>query len=153
MDLLESVREKADTDEVERRLEQRRAALIREIENAREAKDWSQAELAEKMGKEPSQITRLLKREANPTLRTLVEFEAALARELFTVNSNIKYKLKDRHLGEGQIVTSQTQKHGSVPAGTHRSIRNRAREGDLAGNYEDVLGEITTDNKHNSGTA
>lgn len=92
MSLLEELDDEVDIDDVERRMGQRRMALIQQINEALERKGWSQARLAEEMGKEDSQITRLLSPTSNPTLRTLVEIEKALGQDLFTINRNIKYK-------------------------------------------------------------
>lgn len=93
MSLLDEITEQVDVSDVDIRLEQRRMALISQINEYLEEKNWSQSDLAEEMGKEDSQITRLLSPTSNPTLKTLVEIESALERKLFTVHRNIKYSL------------------------------------------------------------
>jgi transcriptional regulator with XRE-family HTH domain len=52
----------------------------------------SQRELAEKMGKKESYISRILSGDANPTLKTIAELEVALGEDVigFTVEKNIK---------------------------------------------------------------
>lgn len=92
MSLLDEITEEVEVDEVDLRLEQRRMALINQINEYLEEKGWDQSDLAEKMGKENSQITRLLSPTTNPTLKTIVEIESALERNLFTVHRNLKYK-------------------------------------------------------------
>jgi len=93
MSLLDQITDEVDVAEVDLRLEQRRMALINQISEYLEEKGWSQSDLAEEMGKEDSQITRLLSPTTNPTLKTIVEIESALGRNLFTVHRNIKYSL------------------------------------------------------------
>jgi transcriptional regulator with XRE-family HTH domain len=52
----------------------------------------TQRELAEKMGKKESYISRILSGDANPTLKTIVELEVALGEDVigFTLEKNIE---------------------------------------------------------------
>lgn len=141
MSLLDEIDKKTDINDVSIRLEQRRMALIQEIEEALERLGWEQKDLAEAMGKEDSQITRLLSPSSNPTLKTLVEIESALDQDLFTVNRNIKYKIKARHLGENQalVATSQPRESGTsigITSGQEKSPP-------IPGSYEDVKGRFS----------
>lgn len=152
MSLLDEIANAVGVSEAQRRLEQRRAALIQEIEEALDELGWSRKDLADAMGKKPSQVTRLLKRGTNPTLKTLAEVEAALDRELFTVNRNIKYKLRDRDLAEGQMVISQSSESGQELAGTARTFPEQVEEEEYAGSYKDVLKTLNLDSGDDSGT-
>lgn len=55
------------------------------IEQLREKRQMSKADLAEAVGVKPSQISRLLSGVANPTLKTIVRLEQALGAEVITV--------------------------------------------------------------------
>jgi len=139
MSLLDQLVENSDLDDFDIRLEQRRMALIQQINESLERKGWSQSDLAEKMGKQNSQVTRLLSPTSNPTLKTIVEIEAALDEELLTVNRNIKFKIKDRHLGKNQYLS---QRSGTItsPSG---------EDGPRPGSYEDVKMRVHTQ-KHST---
>ncbi|NTW53399.1 MAG: helix-turn-helix transcriptional regulator [Chlorobaculum sp.] len=52
----------------------------------------TQRELAEKMGKKESYISRILSGDANPTLKTIAELEVALGEDViaFTLEKNIE---------------------------------------------------------------
>lgn len=89
MSLLEEITTRVDIDDTTVRLEQRRMALINQIHDYLEEMDLTQGDLAERMGKQDSQITRLLSSDSNPTLKTIVEIESALGKKLFTVQRNI----------------------------------------------------------------
>jgi len=45
----------------------------------------SQRQLAEKLGKKESYVSRVLSGSANPTLKTMVEFEVALGQDIFSI--------------------------------------------------------------------
>ena len=130
MSLLEEINEDVDVDNVEIRLGQRRMALIQQINEALERRDWTQRRLAEEMGKEDSQITRLLSPRSNPTLRTLIEVEEALGEDLFTVNRNLKYKERPEIITESERSDSRDV--------TAEELATEAGPGNLAGSYEDV---------------
>jgi transcriptional regulator with XRE-family HTH domain len=130
MSLLEEINEDVDVDNVEIRLGQRRMALIQQINEALERRDWTQRRLAEEMGKEDSQITRLLSPRSNPTLRTLIEVEEALGEDLFTVNRNLKYKERPEIITESERSDSRDV--------TAEELATEADPGNLAGSYEDV---------------
>ncbi len=53
-----------------------------------EQKGWTQKELAEKMGKKPSEINRWLKGEHNFTLRSIAKLEAELGEPILAVYTN-----------------------------------------------------------------
>jgi transcriptional regulator with XRE-family HTH domain len=153
MSLLDEITDQSEeVDDLDLRLEERRMALIQQINEALERKGWTQSRLAEEMGKEDSQVTRLLSPESNPTLKTLVEFEVALDRDLFTVNRNIKFKVEERHLQEGQIIVSQAGEGVSGRPDTASSIEQRVRQGDIAGNYDQVKDNLALDSGKTSGT-
>lgn len=130
MSLLKEINEEVDVDEVELRLGQRRMALIQQINEALERKGWTQARLADEMGKEDSQITRLLSPTSNPTLRTLVEIEEALGQDLITVNRNLKYKKRP------ELIT-KSERSGSRNV-TAEELAEEEDSGGFAGDYEDV---------------
>lgn len=150
MSLLEEITDDVDVDDVELRMSQRRMALIQQINEALERKGWTQARLAGEMGKEDSQITRLLSPTSNPTLRTLVEIENALDCELFTVNRNVQYKLEEiPSLNRKEMFSQSQEKDGSSSGINYRKT---------PGNYQNQkgrgeLGESDFDNRHTSGTA
>ncbi|KZK74439.1 MAG: hypothetical protein A3K90_08735 [Pelodictyon luteolum] len=45
----------------------------------------SQRQLAEQLGKKESYVSRVLSGSANPTLKTMVEFEVALGQDIFSI--------------------------------------------------------------------
>jgi transcriptional regulator with XRE-family HTH domain len=130
MSLLKEINEEVDVDEAELRLGQRRMALIQQINEALERKGWTQARLADEMGKKDSQITRLLSPTSNPTLRTLVEIEEALGQDLITVNRNLKYKKRP------ELIT-KSERSGSRNV-TAEELAEEEGSGGFAGDYEDV---------------
>jgi transcriptional regulator with XRE-family HTH domain len=134
MSLLEEITSEVGVDDVDLRLEQRRMALIQQIKELLEQKGWSRRRLAEEMGKEDSQITRLLSPSSNPTLKTLVEIESALDRELFTVNRNIerKHSFEDVPV-EVRIVKSNISKSQNLVGehGWKRALRGAQSKNDF----------------------
>jgi len=57
-----------------------------------EEKGWTQKELAEKMGKKPSEINRWLRGEHNFTLRSIAKLEAELGEPILAVYTNKEEK-------------------------------------------------------------
>jgi len=57
-----------------------------------EEKGWTQKELAEKMGKKPSEINRWLRGEYNFTLRSIAKLEAELGEPILAVYTNKEEK-------------------------------------------------------------
>lgn len=73
------------------------AAVLSALEEAREKRDLSKAEVARRMGRKPEAVSRLLRGAgANPTLATLVELADALEIE---INLTITERPKRRRRG------------------------------------------------------
>lgn len=67
--------------------------LVVRIHELLEAKGWSQKDLAERMGKSPSEISKWLSGEHNFTLRSLAKLEVELGEDLIQIPvSNSKRK-------------------------------------------------------------
>lgn len=103
MSELNEIIQEAGVDNLTMRQERRRIAFVQQVKEYLEEEGLSQAELAQRMGKEDSQISRLLSPEGNPTLETIAEVESALERDIFTFHRNIKYKFKHRGSKENII--------------------------------------------------
>jgi transcriptional regulator with XRE-family HTH domain len=63
------------------------AAIIARVHEILQEKGLSQRELAERMGKNPSELSRWLHGEHNLTLRSLAKLEAELEEDIITVQS------------------------------------------------------------------
>tara|TARA_R110002049_G_scaffold227850_2_gene399977 strand:- start:509 stop:904 length:396 start_codon:yes stop_codon:yes gene_type:complete len=59
--------------------------LIFRINDLIDAKGWSKKDLAEKMGKKPSDLSRMLGGKHNPTLKSIALLSAALEEELIYI--------------------------------------------------------------------
>ena len=55
-----------------------------------ESTGMTQRELAEKLGKKESYVSRILAGWSNPTLKTIVEFEVALGKDILDFNLDVK---------------------------------------------------------------
>lgn len=55
-----------------------------------ESTGMTQRELAEKLGKKESYVSRMLAGWSNPTLKTIVEFEVALGKDIVDFNLDVK---------------------------------------------------------------
>lgn len=69
--------------------------LVVRINNLLKEKGYSQKDLAEKLGKKPSEISKWLKGEHNFTLRSLAKLEAELGAPLFYVPKTKTFKSVD----------------------------------------------------------
>ncbi|RDD29703.1 hypothetical protein CR161_02720 [Prosthecochloris sp. ZM] len=67
----------------------------------------SQRQLAEQLGKKESYVCRVLSGSANPTLKTMVEFEVALGQDIFTIPYDGKAFSQGRHCRTALIEPGQ----------------------------------------------
>ena len=86
-----------------------------------ESTGMTQRELAEKLGKKESYVSRILAGWSNPTLKTIVEFEVALGKDILDFNLDIKRDQSENTL-RGAALRSARATHRS---GCFRS-RNHA---------------------------
>jgi transcriptional regulator with XRE-family HTH domain len=95
-----------------RRFVDRQGALAVRITEIMQLSGMTQRQLAEKLGKKESYISRIVAGWANPTLRTIVEFEIALGQNVIEIpyqkKSNVSTVIGDDtvwELGEGAKIT------------------------------------------------
>ena len=86
----------------EARSSELRYLLMQNIVRACEAKDggkgWTLSQLAEKLGVNKSQVSRMLSGIANPTLETIAKYEAALETVLLEINREDSYAFAEAGL-------------------------------------------------------
>ena len=63
-----------------------------------ESTGMTQRELAEKLGKKESYVSRILAGWSNPTLKTIVEFEVALGKDILDFNLDVKRDQSEKPL-------------------------------------------------------
>lgn len=83
----------AETPAETRQFVRRYSQLVVRIGEILETRGWSQKDLAEKMGKKPSEISKWLSGEHNLTLRSLAKLEVELGEELIQIPRTTKFKL------------------------------------------------------------
>ncbi len=71
---------------VTRRYVNRQVGLAATVAEVLKSKGMTQRELAEKIGKKESYISRILSGDANPTLKTISELEEALGEDIISFN-------------------------------------------------------------------
>jgi transcriptional regulator with XRE-family HTH domain len=83
----------AETPPETRQFVRRYGQLVTRIADLMEERGWSQKDLAEKMGKSPSEISKWLSGEHNLTLRTLAKLEVELGEDIFSIPKSTKFKV------------------------------------------------------------
>jgi ribosome-binding protein aMBF1 (putative translation factor) len=111
-----------------RRFVERQGAFAVRITEIMHVSGMTQRQLAEKLGKKESYISRIVAGWANPTLKTIVEFEVALGQDVIEIpyqkKSHVSTVIVDDRaweLGEG-VKTTQTP---SLSVGTKIYYINR----------------------------
>jgi len=79
------------------------ANIVVRVNELMKEKGWTQKELAEKMGKKPSEINRWLKGEHNFTLRSIAKLEAELGEPILSVFGS------NRHVDDKEITPDTKQ--------------------------------------------
>jgi len=103
------------------------ADLIFRINDLIDEKGWSKKDLAEKMGKKPSELSRMLGGKQNPTLRSIATISAALGEELVYVP---KRKPIIHSKGKSVVMTSYVNK-----SATYSTLGYQAKQLDVE-NYQ-----------------
>lgn len=70
------------------RLDELKQAIAEQIQRFLEEKGWSQSRFAEELGTNKSFVSRLLAKEYNPTLKTIVELEEVLGQKILRVGNS-----------------------------------------------------------------
>lgn len=81
----------AETPAETRQFVKRYAQLLVRITALLEARGWSQKDLAEKMGKKPSEISKWLNGTHNLTLRSIAKLEIELGEDLIQIPKEHKF--------------------------------------------------------------
>ena len=82
----------------------KRMMLAKQIDKARIAKHWSKKELANRMGKRPSEITKWLSGTHNFTIDTLFDLEQLLDATFVNVEERPKEQVLHFHLSVSSVV-------------------------------------------------
>ena len=82
--LLQSVVESISLDK--RKFVKRQGEFAAKIDELLESTGMTQRELAAKLGKQESYVSKILAGWSNPTLKTIVEFEVALGKDIIDFN-------------------------------------------------------------------
>lgn len=85
---------------------EKRMMLAAKIDKARIKKGWSKKELAERMGKRPSEITKWLSGTHNFTTETLFDLEYHLESKFIHVGEKQKEQILHFHLSISQVVNT-----------------------------------------------
>jgi DNA-binding Xre family transcriptional regulator len=83
-----------------------RMMLAAKIDKARIAKGWSKKDLADRMGKRPSEITKWLSGTHNFTADTLFELQYLLEDQFINVGGKRKDQILHFHLSVSQVVNT-----------------------------------------------
>lgn len=72
--------------------------LVARIYDLLEEKGWNQKDLAEKLGKSPSEISKWLSGEHNFTLRSLAKLEVELGEDLIRIPKNRRFQVHSKNI-------------------------------------------------------
>lgn len=78
---------------IRRRFVQKQGELSAQIWDVLDRHNWTQQDLADKMGKKPSYISRILRGGGNPTLMTICAIEEALGEEVLVAPDYCDYSV------------------------------------------------------------
>lgn len=84
----------SETPAETRQFVRRHGELVVRIAEILQERGWSQKDLAEKMGKKPSEISKWLSGEHNLTLRSLAKLEIELGEDLIQIPRSVKFKVQ-----------------------------------------------------------
>lgn len=104
---------------MENRLEELKTAIAAQIKRFLKKTKWSQSQFAEELGVDKSFVTRLLKKEYNPTLKTIVELEEVLGKRIIRIGGFIRNSSKKgldlyvRFLNAPNLLKKNTKAHKS----------------------------------------
>lgn len=132
------LRQHADqVESAEQRFYDKNDAIVNRIRSLHEDQDLTQKELAEKLGKSPSYVSRVLGGAVNLTLKTLAEFEEVLDADIITIPSsrNKNNPIRERRRFE------KRGRFARVPTGnsSDSSPVSASNEGDVS----DVINVLT----------
>ena len=84
----------------------KRMMLAAQIDKARMAKNWSKKELANRMGKRPSEITKWLSGTHNFTIETLFDLEHLLEAKFINLDEKPNEQILHFHLNISTVVSA-----------------------------------------------
>lgn len=91
------------------------ADIVVRVNEILKAKNWSQKDLANKMEKKPSEISKWLKGEHNFTIKSLAKLEAELGESIIKVETkNISLTKEDKGVKKGITVVHRNTKFEDV---------------------------------------
>lgn len=88
---------------------QKQMDIAAQIDNYLKEKNWTQKKLADEAGLRPSQLSKIMAGEANPTLRTITNIEEALGKDIIVSPDFYEEDLKEKgwlHPGKVTFVSS-----------------------------------------------
>ena len=88
----------AETPAEVKQFVRRYSELTVRIHDIMEEKGWTQKDLAEKMGKSPSEISKWLNGEHNFTIRSLAKLEVELGEDLIQIPRHPKFQIVSRKI-------------------------------------------------------
>jgi transcriptional regulator with XRE-family HTH domain len=88
----------AETPAEVKQFVRRYSELTVRIHDIMEEKGWTQKDLAEKMGKSPSEISKWLNGEHNFTIRSLAKLEVELGEDLIQIPRHPKFQVVSRKI-------------------------------------------------------
>ena len=102
-----------ETPEETRQFVKRYGELVTRIYDLLEEKGWTQKDLALRLGKKPSEISKWLSGKHNLTLRSLAKLEVELGEDLIQVPKTHKFKVYSSNV----VHLSHAPSSKSIPSG------------------------------------